>query len=421
MERHLYRNRDSGRRQAARNGEQGTLTPSPKSWDSRLPTSDVVRWNLGTGESHRPPVLPKSRYCNREHANASRHRSSSPAGPWTLRVCPAARRRWLHARRERVVSRGTRFPAPSLKPEVAERIGRWQMRLGTLDPQARKRIDPVVRELVAAAGPKTEDIARRQLRLLGVFMVWADRSAGSLAPEVINPHNVSAFIEESAAEGRSVGWQAGAKTTLQSVGRAVNPAAWSAKLTMVPRPPASLPYDAEEESRIRLASHLPGPRNLAGVLWSVAGPLGAGMRSPEATAAEVSDIREWGDGRLAVQIHGPNSRLVPIREFWTDSVREAIALVEARPRGASRKFIVGDSSAGAARIARNLQWGGEGGVSLHRTRTTWLAAHLRARTPLPELRILMGGSPGDLKLQQLLLVLDLSITPEEAVVAGLRA
>lgn len=318
------------------------------------------------------------------------------------------------------MSRGTQFPAPALTPEVDAVIQRWapQRRNVPIEPQVRKRVKPIVRELVTVTEPKTPNIARLQLRYLGYFMVWADRTVGSLDPDVVNPRNASQFIEE-VGKDKTLAWQAGARTALQQVGRAVNPAAWSARQRSVAAPRFSLPYSADDEDLIRLASRIPGAKNPAARLWSVAGPCGAGLRSHEATMAQVGDFHER-DGRLIVAVRGSQSRLVPIRAMWTGPVREAITFVQARPHGSSQKFIIPDHPSTAAEIARKLPWGREDSVSLYRTRATWLATHLKAGTSLHVLRALAGPLSAGL-LHHLLFVLDLQVTPEEAVAEGLRA
>ena len=345
--------------------------------------------------------------------------STPPPGPWTLRVCAAVRRRW-HVRWERVVSRGTRFPAPALKPEVAETIAKWRTHPSVTPPDQRTRdMLPVVRELVAATEPATPDAARRLSGWLLGMLVWADRTVGSIAPEAINPRNVGQFITE-AGEGKTLGWQNVGRTSLQQVGRAVNPAAWSAKLPKLKNSEFCLPYSSADEDLILLACRLPGVKNPAARLWAAAAPLGAGLRSYEATNAEIGDVCELGDGRLAVRVRGRYPRLVPVRAKWTDPVREAISFVNRRPTGACPKFILPYDPSESGRILRALPWGRKESVEPVRVRVTWLAAHLQAGTSVLALRTL-AGSLGAHQLHHLFSVLDLSVAPEDAIAEGLRA
>ena len=120
-----------------------------------------------------------------------------------------------------------------------------------------------------------------------------------------------------------------------------------------------------------------------------------------------------------VEVRGHQPRLVPVRLRWTDVVRQAVACVRSRPSGSSDKFIFGWNPGSAGAAARNLPLGWEG-ISLSRTRATWLAAHLIAGTSLPALRML-AGSLSEYTLHRLCSVLDLPLTAEEAVTEGLGA
>ena len=305
----------------------------------------------------------------------------------------------------------------ALKPEVAARIANWKPL--QREPRIQNVVAPVARSLVTAATPNTPATARTWLGGVCQMMAWADQTLGSLAAEVINPRNVTVFIFSHSKE-RSPSWKHGTRTTLKRVGRAVNPQAWEAKSPRLRRPPIGLPYDAATERLWEKACRLPGPRNPAARLWVTAASCGAGLRGPELSAAETSDIHEWGDGRLAVQVRGCQPRLVPVRGNWTDVVRHAVASVEKRSPGSSRRFITGNCP-GAARNQANLLVSGDGqSFSLRRARATWLTAHLAAGTPLHALTMLAGSLSGA-ALLYLVTALDLPLTPEEAVAEGMRA
>ena len=313
--------------------------------------------------------------------------------------------------------------APALKPEVDAAIQAWRpvTALAMDDPRAKTVVMPVVRALVAAAAPESPEVAYRLLWAVAPMMVWADDALGSLAPGVINPRNVYVFVTQVSEEaGRSLGWRAGAKSSLTRVGRAVNPQAWDDKPPPLPRRSGALPYAPDEEDLLLMAGRLPGARNPAGRLWVVAASCGAGLRGPEIRLAETSDIHERRDGRLVVQVRGRQPRPVPVRKFWTDAVREAVSLVNERPAGSSRKFLTASGHHAPSYAASKVPWGEKSGMSLRRARVTWLTAHVVAETPVPILKTL-AGSMAECSFSHILAVLDLPITPDEAVQKGLRA
>lgn len=305
---------------------------------------------------------------------------------------------------------------PALKPEVAAYIAKWKPLQHDLRIQ--NVVAPVARSLVAAASPSTPTIARTWLAGVCQMMAWADKTLGSLAAEVINPRNVVAFLG-SHCKRRSPNWKHCTRTVLKRVGRAVNPQAWEAKHPPIRRPPIAWPYDAATERLLEKACRLPGAGNAAGRLWVVAASCGAGLRGPELHAAEVSDIHEWGDERLAVQVRWHQPRLVPVRENWTDTIRRAVASVENRSQGSSRRFVTGNSPSVARNQAGSLVSADGQSFSLRRARATWFTAHLAAGTPLPVLKMLAGSLSGA-ALLYLVDALDMPLTPEEAVTEGMR-
>lgn len=307
--------------------------------------------------------------------------------------------------------------APALKPEVAAFIARWKPL--PRDPRVQNVVAPVARSIVATAVPSTPTTAGTLLAGVCQMMVWADLTLGTLAAEVINPRNVIVFLG-SYCKDRSPNWKHCTRTTLKRVGRAVNPQAWEAKPPSIRRPPIASPYDAADERLFEMACRLPGPQNPAGRLWVVAASCGAGLRGPELHAAETTDIHEWSDERLAVQVRWHQPRLVPVRENWTDAVRRAVASVEQRSPRSSRKFVTGNSPSNARNQACSLVSADGQSFSLRRARATWLTAHLAAGTPLRVLKML-AGSLTMASLLYLIDALDLPLTPEEAVTEGMRA
>ena len=272
------------------------------------------------------------------------------------------------------------------------------------------------RTLAAAMRPDTPLAARRLLWALSPFGVWARRTVGTFAADAINARNVEVWIAAVNAH-RPRGWRNAARSVLRQVGRAVNPLGWPEQPDEVGRPPACAPYDAIDEALFREAAGLPGPDDLATTLWVAAATCGAGMRGPEISAAELDDLIEVQADRLVVQVRGKDARLVPIRECWTDTARQALALARQRAERCIR-FIVPQDRNAAARAANRIRIG-DTALSLRRARATWLTAHLEAETPLPVLREIAGPLSAA-TLNDLLAAIQ-PVSPEQAVNKGLRA
>ena len=127
------------------------------------------------------------------------------------------------------------------------------------------------------------------------------------------------------------------------------------------------------------------------------------------------DLVEMGDGRLAVDVSGRNPRVVPIRGDYTETLREA-----AEEAAGQAKFFSGKHKNAALYIAEKLIVEGLGGLSILRSRSTWLTAHLVAGTPLGALRKIAGP----LSVRTLNSLVDAAaetLTPEEAARQGLGA
>ena len=198
----------------------------------------------------------------------------------------------------------------------------------------------------------------------------------------------------------------------------MNTQKWPDQPDEVGRPPACSAYDPVEEAGFVEAVGLPGADEPVLRLWVGAASCGAGMRGPEIGAAQTGDVREVGAGRLAVLVRGRDWRLVPIRECWTPAVRQAVQLVAERP-GTSTRFFVSQDRNAAARAANSVSIG-HTNLSLRRARATWLTAHLVSGAPPLVLRKI-AGRVSAATMDDLLAAADVSITPEQAVIKGLRA
>ena len=303
-------------------------------------------------------------------------------------------------------------------PEAGAVIAVWMPHsVQDADPAVLAAVMPVVRSLVAAVCPATPMAARRLLWALAPMGVWAHQTIGCFTNLAVNPRNVETWVT-SINRRKPQGWRNAARAALRQVGRAVNPQKWPDQPDEVGRPPACSAYDPVEEAGFVEAVGLPGADEPVLRLWVGAASCGAGMRGPEIGAAETGDLHEVRAGRLAVQVRGRDARLAPIRACWTDAVRKAVQFVAERP-GTSTRFFVSQDRNAAARAANSVSIG-SARLSLRRARATWLTAHIVAETPLLVLRRIAGPLSAA-TLDDLLAATGHTISPEQAVIKGLRA
>ena len=303
-------------------------------------------------------------------------------------------------------------------PEAGAVIAAWVPHsVQDADPAVLAAVMPVVRSLVAAVCPATPMAARRLLWALVPMGVWAHQTIGSFTNLAVNPRNVETWVT-SINRRKPQGWRNAARAALRQVGRAVNPQKWPEQPDEVGRPPACAAYHPAEEAEFIQAVGLPGADEPVLGLAVAGFSCGAGMRGPEILAAEIGDLRPVGSGRLAVQVRGRDARLVPIRERWTDVVRQAVKLLSERAGTGSRFFISRDRNA-AARAANSVTTG-QARLSLRRARATWLTAHIVAETPLLVLRRIAGPLSAA-TMDDLLAATGHTVSPEQAVIKGLRA
>ena len=271
----------------------------------------------------------------------------------------------------------------------------------------------VVRVWVAAAAPDTVWAARNLLWATARLAIWAYRTLGSLDAEVVwHPHNVTHFVSYVCA-GRSRRWRQSARSALQRMGRAVNPGGWwPPVLPEVGRAAVAVPYSPPDENLFALDAVMPGRAHRAARMWTVAGAFGAGLTGPALAAASPRDLIEMRGGRLATRVAGTRSRIVPVRDAYTEMVRDA-----AQDCGRGR-FIAG-TARNVHHVAERLG-PGDSGLVLRRARSTWLAAHIRAGTPLAALRII-AGPVGAQTLDGLVAHVGADLSAQDAVVLGLDA
>ncbi len=312
---------------------------------------------------------------------------------------------------------------PELKPEVVKAIETWQPR----HPNARDEADlpvvlPVVRRWVTATAPESASTARLLMRTTTGLALWGWRELGTLKADVVlHIQNIEywSMTYTKQKENRSATWRHNTRACLRRVGKTMNPQSWPLQPTSMGGRPVALPYTADEERTFMLLADLPGRRNRAGRLWVVCASLGAGMTGAEAVLTLPGDLVERGDGRLAVKVRGLNPRAAPIRDAYTPLARNALAAAE------GTKFVQSANQNAATYISHRIMGDPQSNpevtkLSLRRARNTWLAAHLRADTPLLALRVI-AGPVSAYKLDALIRNAAEGIDPDEAVRQGLGA
>ena len=283
-----------------------------------------------------------------------------------------------------------------------------------LDPGTLNKVEPHARSAAAAAQPRTVADAHRVLRTSFEMNLWALEEMGFVDPVTVwHPANIRVWIDEVNAD-RSVDWRREAGRTAEQIGRKVCQQHWSERTEPLTKTGPAAAYTAVKEAALRHAALLvAGPVRAAAL--AVSGlSLGAGLRGPQIAAAGPGDIVDMGAGRVAVQVEGPHSRVVPVRADYTKLVLRACELAS------GGRFVTAQSRNGVYVAAERVRVLGLGHLELARARSTWLRAHLVAGTPLAALRVIAGP----LSLNTLDRLLDgaaAGVSAEDAAVEGLVA
>ena len=298
---------------------------------------------------------------------------------------------------------------------MADVLERWRPAKWTArDVEALEPLLPTIREWVTTVPPRDANQAAQFLRAAAGLAVWADRSLGTTDPAlVLHPNNVECWSMTVMAD-RSARWREKTRGTLRTLGRAVNPHDWPAPTEKVGRQNIARPYTPGEEATFRLAAALPGRANRAKRMWIVAAGLGAGLYGTEIAAARTGGLETLQGERLAIRVRGNNPRSVPIRNDYTTLARNA---AEGSP---TDRFFPTDVRNAVHSVAERLDPGDGQGLSLRRSRSTWLVAHMVTGTSLAGLRIIAG--PVSMTTLDLLVPYAVaSIDNHTAIVGALRA
>ena len=305
-------------------------------------------------------------------------------------------------------------------PDIETAIEEWMPHRITAE---QRRVLPAVlrfvRCCVKAANPTNIEMARQMMRATTLLALWGHTELRTLDPLVLfSAHNIEHFSTR-VNRHRSRAWQHQTRWVLRCVGRKLNPDGFSLELPLVGQRSPSMPYSAQAESVFRFAAMASEASNRVSRRVLVAATLGAGCQGIEAVGLTPDDVVVLAGGRFAVNVRGRNPRLVPIRAAYSELLREAVEESDGSSffRGSSRSM----ASLLAARLLENPAATNRGrGLSLRRARSTWLAAHLAANTPLGALRVIAG--PLSWRTMDFLIEhVSVGIDPDTAVEQGLRA
>ena len=270
------------------------------------------------------------------------------------------------------------------------------------------------REWVAASEPANALSAQTRMRYAVGIAIWAvDVLCTTDGTVVLNPRNVHHWTTDLHRD-KGHGWQSAGLRELEHVGRAVCPEEWPLRFKPVGMTATPKPYTPEEEEAFRMAAAAMGRAHRRERLWIVCATQGAGLTGVEAAAVRPGNVADIGDGRLAVTVSGSHPRVVPIRAAYTDLAAEAVSLCD------SERLVDSQWRGFVHYVVTKLTVDGLGKLSLRRTRSTFLAAHLISGTPLVALQIIAGSMAAG-TVRDLLAYSAAHLDEGEAVRLGLSA
>ena len=305
--------------------------------------------------------------------------------------------------------------ASPLSDEAAAVIGWLPLSARDMDAAVLAEIQPMAQAGLCAVAPRNRTQAQELLRAMYVYLPWTLRKRGTLNKGTVwHPHTVDDYLDDVKDE-RSVELRQNNRIILARVGRAANPTSWPRRPRPLGRSPVAEPYSAAMESALCLAGELRclqhgGPAEL----FTAVGSIGAGISGTEIKAAEPCHIINLTEDRLGIHVYGEHERVAPIRASYTRLAELAVQAANGQP------FISKTSANAVYRAAERVSVKNGGHLSFPRARKTWLSAHLRAGTDLPDLARFSRPVKTD-TLTALLKIIARDIDPMEAALRGLKA
>ena len=293
---------------------------------------------------------------------------------------------------------------------IAHVIATWKRR--DADHETAGPLLAETRDCVTIAAPSNVSTAKTMLLCVYLALEWGSQKFGSIDRRaVLHPINVECLTMDPDRDW-SDRWRAQMRSALRYVGRAVCHELWPDQPHPIAAKDAARPYDTVDEYMLREAALMAGREPRCERLALPGLTLGAGLSGAQAYRSGTDDIFTLDGDRLGVRVQRGRTRIVPIREHYTKLVAEACEL---RPHGT---FFSSDQEAAPSNVAARIEVGGQGSLSLHRTRATFVCAHIRAGTPLDVLNEIAGPISGAY-LQQMLAYCAGPLDPTEAANRGL--
>lgn len=272
--------------------------------------------------------------------------------------------------------------------DLAKRIDSY---VPKMKPEYWAVIEVFVRAAVADAEPDRWITAQPWLSHVAQHTLWCWRDAGmELDREVIfDPNNISRYINGHPD------FQEGSRATIRSVllrisNRLLGERGEAWEHRRYGNSKGSVPYTREDVTNIRAyvgSETTEYRRNNLRALVALGG--GAGLSPNELLVVTKSDVEVTAEG-VFVNIYGARARRVPLIAEWDDLMLETIARVKNHDLLVLEDRVV----RGRSVISDFLCSCTGNGLRPHmqRLRSTWLLAHLSARTPLPVLMKAAGLS-----------------------------
>ena len=269
------------------------------------------------------------------------------------------------------------------------------------------------RSVIRDARPTTVAQAQQWLGSLTEMLLHIHQTYGDVDVSAALTHDVIEDYINRVNAARESGWRKTHRSRLRHLGLVVNPQAWPQSERLAAHVAADI-YTEEDETAFGLAGELALFKGKLDQAFVVVGCLGAGLSGPEMARVSPEDVVALSDGRLGIWVAHRNSRLVPVREAYTELLSEICHTV----RG--DHFIHQRYQNAVHNIGNRITVRELGHLSFSRGRSTWIMAHLVIGTPLTALR-LFAGPLSVRTLDSLLGAAAERLTPEDAAQKGLLA
>ncbi len=192
-------------------------------------------------------------------------------------------------------------------------------------------VQPFVVDVVTRMNPRTPDVTRRLLNMVGQFSVWVWARTGK-APTVA-AYFTEPLIERFVAQGL-VDTTPARKWDVRRQLATIAEQLAGVRMSREPAPfgkgNGRIFTDDEIARIVSWASTLPTEVKQRNACALVALAAGAGLRTHEITGLQVEDIERTDEGLMLISVRGNRARRVPVRNVW---IRLLGAALEGRTEG----------------------------------------------------------------------------------------